>query len=260
MRGNKTAVWRNALGQEIVFDNRTFFLESIDMTGTSGIHTVESLALADGQVTLDHHLAAKTIPCSFAWKDVQDDRWMQNHLSNLFNPLIGGTLTVRTREETYSIDCYPTDVPVFKRNAVPYVWRWNVDFAADNPYWRKGTQRNVALSSLPLENGGRVLVSQCPFEIAPDIYLPASGNLWIAVNGNGFSVSGHEESVIIKTGTLEVVTADTGQDRSYLIDAQYDIDRLRIGYGRNSITCGLWSGGSPNGVLLSYYNLSMGEV
>ena len=119
MTGNKTAVWRNALGQEIVFDNRTFFLESIDMTGTSGIHTVESLAMTDGQVTLGHHLGAKTIPCSFAWKDVRDDRWMQEHLPALFNPLIGGTLTVRTREETYSIDCYPTDVPVFKREAVP---------------------------------------------------------------------------------------------------------------------------------------------
>ena len=103
-------------------------------------------------------------------------------------------------------------------------------------------------------------MSRCPFEIAPDIYLPASGDLWLAINGKGFSVSDHEEPIIIKTGTLEVVTADTGQDRSYLIDAQYDIDRLRIGYGRNSITCGLWSGGSPNGVLLSYYNLSMGEV
>lgn len=260
MTGNKTAVWRNALGQEIVFDNRTFFLESIDMTGTSGIHTVESLAMTDGQVTLGHHLGAKTIPCSFAWKDVRDDRWMQEHLPALFNPLIGGTLTVRTREETYSIDCYPTDVPVFKREAVPYVRRWTVDFVADTPYWRKGTKRNVLLSDLPLENGKRLLMSRCPFEIAPDIYLPASGDLWLAINGKGFSVSDHEEPIIIKTGTLEVAAADNGQDCSYLIDAQYDIDRLRISYGKNAIICWLLSGGSPNGVSLSYYHLSMGEV
>ena len=260
MTGNKTAVWRNALGQEIVFDNRTFFLESIDMTGTSGIHTVESLAMTDGQVTLGHHLGAKTIPCSFAWKDVRDDRWMQEHLPALFNPLIGGTLTVRTREETYSIDCYPTDVPVFKREAVPYVRRWTVDFVADTPYWRKGTKRNVLLSDLPLENGNRLLMSRCPFEIAPDIYLPASGDLWLAINGKGFSVSDHEEPIIIKTGAFEVAAADNGQDRSYLIDEQYDIDCLRISYGKNAITCGLRSGGSPNGVSLSYYHLSMGEV
>ena len=117
MRGNKTAVWRNALGQEIVFDNRTFFLESIDMTGTAGIHTAESLAMTDGQVTLDHHLGAKTIPCSFAWKDVKDDRWMQAYLTSLFNPTVSGTLTVYTREETYQIDCYPQDFPVFQRDS-----------------------------------------------------------------------------------------------------------------------------------------------
>ena len=69
MRGNKTAVWQNGTGQEIVFDNRTFFLEDIDMTGTAGIHTVETLARADGQVSIAHQLAAKTIPCSFAWYD-----------------------------------------------------------------------------------------------------------------------------------------------------------------------------------------------
>ena len=261
MTGNKTAVWRNALGQEIVFDNCTFFLESIDMTGTSGIHTVESLAMTDGQVTLGHHLGAKTIPCSFAWKDVRDDRWMQEHLPALFNPLIGGTLTVRTREETYSIDCYPTDVPVFKREAVPYVRRWTVDFVADTPYWRKGTKRNVSLSDLPPgDNNSRVLVSPCPFEIAPDIYLPASGDLWLAINGKGISVIGHEEAIIIKTGTLEVVTAVAGEDCSQLIDARDDIDSLRISFGRNNILCGLRSGGSPNGVSLSYYHLSMGEV
>ena len=57
-----------------------------------------------------------------------------------------------------------------------------------------------------------------------------------------------------------MAAADNGQDRSYLIDEQYDIDCLRISYGKNAITCGLRSGGSPNGVSLSYYHLSMGEV
>lgn len=261
MRGNKTAVWRNALGQEIVFDNRTFFLESIDMTGTAGIHTVESLAMTDGQVTLDHHLGAKTIPCSFAWKDVEDDRWMREYLTALFNPTMSGTLTVYTREETYSIDCYPQDFPAFQRDGgVPYVWRWSVDFVADYPYWRKGTQRNVAVADLPVEDGHRVLVSRCPFEIAPEIYLPASSASWFAINGKGLSINGHVKAIVIKTETLEVVTADDGENCNYLIDAQYDIGRLRISYGKNVVTYGVQSGSLPSGTSLSYYNLSMGEV
>ena len=66
MNGRKTAVWEDALGQRIVFDNKTFFLESIDMTGTSGVNTVENLAFADGQKTIKRKLGAKTIPCSFS--------------------------------------------------------------------------------------------------------------------------------------------------------------------------------------------------
>lgn len=258
MRGNKTAVWRNALGQEIVFDNRTFFLESIDMTGTAGIHTVESLAMTDGQVTLDHHLGAKTIPCSFAWKDMQDDRWMQAYLTGLFNPTVSGTLTVYTREETYQIDCYPQDFPVFQRDSgVSYVWRWSVDFVADYPYWRKGTQRVHTLTSAQ-----STLVSRCPFEIAPDIYLPACGELWLAINGKGMTISAHEEAIVIKTETLEVITADDGENCNYLIDAQYEIDRLRIRYGTNTVICALRSNNQlPDGESrLCYYNLSMGEV
>ena len=260
MRGNKTAVWRNGTGQEIVFDNRTCFLEDIDMTGTSGIHTVESLARADGQVSITHQLAAKTIPCSFAWYDsTQEDDYMREKLTQLFNPLMSGTLTVYTRENVYAIDCYPQDFPVFKRVSGLPVWRWNVDFVADYPYWRKGTERHAELSELPVDNLGRhYLMSSCPFAIAPNIYLPASAYYnWFAISGKGMTIHNHENNaIIIKAGTLEVVNADTGENCNYLIDAQYAIESLRINYGKNRVVYG----GSANGVLLSYYNLSMGEV
>lgn len=263
MRGSKTAVWRNALGQEIVFDNYTFFLESIDMTGTAGVHTVESLAMTDGQVTLDHHLGAKTIPCSFAWKDVKGDRWMQAYLTSLFNPTVSGTLTVYTPEETYSIDCYPQDSPTFQRDSgVSYVWRWNVDFVADYPYWRKGTQRTVAVADVPMEGFNRVLVSRCPFEIAPEIVFPATSVAAIfqlyptGESSKEIRMREHADyAVRVITQDFKVIREDTGADCSELISATTELDTIRIRRGKNTVMV------SPdNGVLLSYYNLSMGEV
>lgn len=263
MRGNKTAVWRNALGQKIVFDNRTLFLESIDMTGTAGIHTVESLAMTDGQVTLAHQLPAKTIPCSFAWKDVQDDRWMQEYLTQLFNPLISGTLTVYAREETYQIDCYPQAFPVFQRDSgVLCVWRWDVDFVADYPYWRKGTRRTVAVADVPMEVFNRVLVSRCPFEIAPEIVFPATSDTVIfqlyptGESSKEIRMRGHANyAVRVITQDFKVIREDTGADCSELISATTELDAIRIRRGKNTVMV------SPdNGVLLSYYNLSMGEV
>ena len=277
MRGNKTAVWRNGTGQEIVFDNRTFFLEDIDMTGTSGIHTVESLARADGQVSIAHQLAAKTIPCSFAWYDsTQEDDYMREKLTQLFNPLMSGTLTVYTRENVYAIDCYPQDFPVFKRVSGLPVWRWSVDFVADYPYWRKGAERVFHLT----HSVGNSLFSPCPFAIAPVIELKLFGtNPELLVNGNtvmlGISNSERGTSggltidpdfstrtLVIDTNTLTIKDKRTGADCSYLIDANEDIEALRITRGYNTVVCHEQGGQviAWQNTVLRYHELSMGEV
>ena len=277
MRGNKTAVWRNGTGQEIVFDNRTFFLEDIDMTGTSGIHTVESLARADGQVSITHQLAAKTIPCSFAWYDsTQEDDYMREKLTQLFNPLMSGTLTVYTRENVYAIDCYPQDFPVFKRVSGLPVCRWEVDFIADYPYWRKGAERVFHLT----HSVGNSLFSPCPFAIAPVIELKLFGtNPELLVHGDtvmlGISNSERGTSggltidpdfptrtLVIDTNTLTIKDKSTGADCSYLIDANEDIEALRIVRGYNRVTCLEQQGQviAWQNTVLRYHELSMGEV
>ena len=277
MRGNKTAVWRNGTGQEIVFDNRTFFLEDIDMTGTAGIHTVEPLARADGQVSIAHQLAAKTIPCSFAWYDsTQEDDYMREKLTQLFNPLTGGTLTVYTRDNVYAIDCYPQDFPVFKRVSGLPVWRWEVDFIADYPYWRKGAERVFHLT----RSVGNSLFSPCPFAIAPVIELKLFGtNPELLVNGNtvmlGISNSERGTSggltidpdfstrtLVIDTNTLTIKDKTTRADCSYLIDANEDIEALRITRGYNTVVCQEQSGQviAWQNTVLRYHELSMGEV
>lgn len=260
MIGKKNVVWRNALGQTITFDNVRFFVEEIDMTGTSGIHTVESLAGTDGQQTVDHHLAAKTIPCSFAVKDVEDDVYMQRYIAQLFSPLGEGTLTVYTRDNKYSIACYPQSVPVFKRDqSVPCVYRFSVDFVADYPYWHKGELIVKTYSSLPGTQSNRTLLSRCPWDIPPDIYLPANANSSVSVRMGtplkGFRLLARDFPVIVRCKDFQVVRADTGEDCSQYLDVTAELDSIRIRYGVNNVVI------SPdNGASLSYYELSMGEV
>ena len=145
MRGKKNMIFRNALGQEVVFDNRTLFLESIDMIGAPGIHAAESLAGADGQQTICHQLGPKTIPCGLALKAVGDVEWLKNRLSEVFFPGHGnaGTMTVVTQYGRYEIECYPANVPSFTMAENDGAYRFNVDFVADYPYWRKGCSEQL---------------------------------------------------------------------------------------------------------------------
>lgn len=260
MRGRKNVIWQNSTGQEVVFNNIDLFVESIDMTGTAGIHTVESLAGADGQVTIGHNLGAKTIPCSFALKDKTGTRL--ESLAQMFRPEIG-LLTVTTADEhVYRIDCYPQNIPTFKRDrGVPYVWRFDVDFVADKPLWRKGVEIEKTYSSLQIIDGWHVLISDCVFDIAPKLYFPASSssvtfqNNPVGYGRNQFlTVRPHPDfAVIVDTENLTVKNASNGANVNYLIDASQELDEIRIRFGINRMS--FVSGGK-----IIYQNLSAGEV
>ncbi len=131
MRGEKNVIYENSLGQRLVFDNRQLFIEYIDMIGTTGIHAAESLASADGQTSVYHQLGAKTIPCSFALKNINLDDYTKLYLESIFNPKLSGTLTVITKNDVYKIECRPQNFPTFKRDEVKFVYRFDVDFVAD---------------------------------------------------------------------------------------------------------------------------------
>lgn len=244
----KTVIWENDKGLKAVFDNRRLFVESIDMTGTAGIHIVESLAFSDGQATIAHQLGAKTIPCSFALADKKGDMWLRQHLPLFFDPATEGTLTVYSGTDEYSIRCYPQSIPVFKRDAVPYVWRFDVDFVADFPYWSRGRK------TIELEGHTTVVRSFSPFDTPVKISFPASNATPFKINGDGFTLSSCEYPLIVDTKDFSV--RDTqGNDRNNYIDATAPLDKIKLRYGQNTIFCPQYSG-----VSVSYDILSMGEI
>ena len=261
MRGSKNAVWKNDLGQCIYFDNYRFFLEAIDMISVPGIHTTESLAMADGVKTIRHQLGAKTIPCSFAFKNTDDDGLTGMELAQIFSPLRSGVLRVYTENAEYMIECSIQDEPTFVRDT-DNAFRWNVDFVADFPYWKMDTKKIKAVSDIPFAGLKRVLLSDCPFDIMPEIVFPASDDSVLfqlypqGSTSKGFTLKAHPDyPVRVITQDFKVIRDDTKEDCSQLIDATAELDEICIRYGKNVVTA------SPaGGVTLEYYRLSMGEV
>lgn len=249
MRGEKNVIYENSLGQRLVFDNRQLFIEYIDMIGTTGIHAAESLASADGQTSVYHQLGAKPIPCSFALKNINLDDYTKLYLESIFNPKLSGTLTVITKNDVYKIECRPQNFPTFKRDEVKFVYRFDVDFVADFPYWQKGTE-----IPLTLKSPETFVFSNNPIDLPMKIIFPKGPATLFNVNGKGFNLRNHTMPLTVNTQNFKVTNA-SGQNCNQYIDATAQLDEVYFKYGQNKIIC------SPfNNVQIFYYNLSLGEI
>ena len=248
MRGEKNVIYENSLGQRLVFDNKKLFIESIDMTGNSGIHAVENLAFADGQSSVYHQLAAKTIPCSFALKNVKLDTYTKLYLESIFNPKISGVLTVITKKDIYRIECRPQNVPSFKRDG-KIVYRFDVDFVADFPYWQKGAEIPLTLSA-----NETFVYSNNPIDLPMKIVFPAGEATPFGVNGKGFTLKSHDFQITVNTQNFRVTNA-SDQNCNQYINAAAPLDKVYFRFGENKIFCPVYSG-----VQIFYYNLSFGEI
>ena len=248
MRGEKNVIYENALGQRLVFDNKLLFIESLDMTGNSGIHAVENLAFADGQTSVYHQLAAKTIPCSFALKNINLDTYTKLYLESIFNPKLSGTLTVITKKDIYRIECRPQNVPSFKRDG-RRVYRFDVDFVADFPYWQKGAEIPLTLSAYET-----FVYSNNPIDLTMKIVFPAGEATPFGVNGKGFTLKSYDFQITVNTQNFRVTNA-SGQNCNQYIDAAASLDNVYFRFGKNRIFCPVYSN-----VQIFYYDLSLGEI
>lgn len=259
MRGDKTAVYRNELGQEVIIDNWAILLEKIDMTGTTGVHTAEGLAGADGQYTVESRLGAKTIPCSFAIHGRRCDALVKEWLAQVFSPLLSGVLTVYTKRNKYSIDVKPQDAPSFERDqTAPYIWRFDVDFVADFPYWRMGEELSTGIVQ-----STTTIVSDCVHELPLRVYFPvpaSNESMLFVLNDKGFSVSStiggtrRDFPIWVDTKNCTVTDAD-GNNTNQWVDETAPLNVMKLHYGTNTVGSYL-----ATGYTVYYYKLSLGEV
>lgn len=254
----KKVIYENAFGQKIVFDNKIFFCESIDTTGCKGIHSIETLAFADGQKTITHQLEGKTIPCSFAFKDIYDDDYLRNKIKAIFNPCVPGVLTVYNKYNKYEIDVYPQDMPsIEKDKAVSYVYRFDVDFIADFPFWR-GNKHSTEIAV------GSTLsaVINCKSDYYTPPYITFGGTqgesgYTVAVGKLGFSIKPYPKDVIVNFLNMKLVDLD-GNNVNYLIDASVDFSKVILSPGENTVSA--ISSPADGSLVIEYYELKAGVL
>lgn len=250
MRGDKIVIYENCLHQRAVFDQKYLFCESIDMTGTAGVHFTEQPALADGQAIVFSKLSAKTVPCSFAFKNTKDDSFTKTMLENIFNPKCSGTLTVITKNHTYELSVRPQNQPTFKRDMVKFVYRFDVDFVSESSLWKMDSEITV-----PLTAAETTLLSENPHDLPIKIVFPnCNSSTLFNVNGKGFTLKPHTMPLTVDTQTFKT-TDNQGTNQNRYIDATAQLDEVYIRFGENKIICSPFAD-----VQIFYYQLSNGEM
>ena len=249
MRGDKIVIYENRLHQRAVFDQKYLFCESIDMTGTAGIHFTEQPALADGQAIVFSKLSAKTVQCSFAFKNTHDN-FTKTMLENIFNPKISGTLTVITKNHTYKLGVRPQNQPSFKRDTVKFIYRFDVDFVSESSLWKMDSEITV-----PLTSAETTLLSENPYDLPIKIVFPnCNSSTLFNVNGKGFTLKPHTMPLTVDTQNFSVRDVN-GANQNQYIDATAQLDEVYFRFGENKIICSPFAD-----VQIFYYQLSNGEM
>src|SRR5574344_2007566 len=177
---------------------------------------------------------------------------MRNRIVSIFTSLENGVLTVWSKTSKYEIDCYVQEIPVITKDSnVPYVYRWNVDFIADYPFWRKGKKRVVnytnVLQSQNINYYGEIAA---PWNLT----YKATGNIFICNNGHSIKINAYNGYVNIDSYTTKV-TNESGQNINYIIDPTTEFDYYNLVPGKNNFVI---SGADT--AALSFYNLAIGVI
>lgn len=215
----------------------------------------------DGSTFIDSVLQERYLYISFAirggkYKDLAD---MRRKLGRVFNPKVGGRLSLSHDGGEYEINCYPEHVPKFPDNGTDAVGRLQsvgVDLVAPNPYWRSpsiteepafeprfrfpirgpfimGVQRNDRL----IYNDG-----DAPAPIKVDFYGPAdSPVIENKTSGEFIRINKRlEEGQVFKIDTSDSSVIYVDEDGTetnvfHWIDLNSTFFKLDI--GENDITC-----------------------
>lgn len=250
----KTLKYTNTAGISIEANTgKRLYCSNMDLSGVNGIFATENYAFSHGQVTVSRNIGARTIPCQFIFNDRCNDEAFRNKLCAVFSPLLTGTLTIETGSRlhgsTYEIDVYPAAVPVFRRDTVNYLWKFEVDFIADYPFFRKKKQQIITLT-----DAYTIIKSDSPIDVPLEITFPESAVFTNYATGAGFTLHQHPDNkaVTVNTKDFSVIDED-GNDVNHLIGMSDDISRVGLVYGDNNIFCAC---GSP--VVMKWYDLVLG--
>lgn len=247
--------YRNSYGQEIFFDNKTFFAEEIHIGNTSARYNSLSLFNSPGIVTDNYSYEAMPLRFRFALKDKALDRGNRDKVFNAFTSLSPGVITIYTDENEYSIDAHLVAVPDFSR-VNSHVWRWEASFIADYPFFRVGRLPNQKVIS----DNYTDIYSKSPVKVPMIITFFHSTPFTNQTISKGFSITVPTgvSWVRVDTNNFNIVDSN-GNNANNCISASESIDDVMLVPGYNRIFCASYSAGNNN-TYIEWYDLKGGVL
>lgn len=255
----KTVIFKAQNGMSMTFGYRKpLLVEYIDASSLQGVFATNSLLGSVGQVTSSATVGARTVVCRFAVCITDKDKRnsVLDSAISLFNPLNKGVLTIYSGLKSYEIECRPSAVPEFKRDSsISHLYRFDVDFVCDYPYFRQ-----CGKIAVPLTSGENIVRSMSEIDTPVEIYIPdCSKGAKITLENTGttgiktLTILSYNGGLTVSTENFKAVS-ESGGDLSYKIDISSDIEDFKLKYGKNVLNL------SVDNAVLRYYRLYSGVV
>lgn len=206
--------YRNCYGQEIFFNNKTFLCESMEISKATARYNAHTPISNDGQVTSDYYCSPLPMRFSCALYDPKDLIANRRLVDRVFSSLAPGELTIRTDEGNFKITAHQTARPELVR-AGSHAWRFELEFIADDPYWKFGEENSKSLIA-----DNNTIVNYSSVAVPFRLKVTESGHLVNTTIGRGFSFGAPPSGVdyyIINTEDYSVKGSD-GSDLNYLLN------------------------------------------
>ncbi|MDD6488967.1 MAG: hypothetical protein PUG48_04020 [Clostridia bacterium] len=256
----KTVTFKAKNGISMTFGyKKPLLVEYIDAASLQGVFATNSLLGSVGQVTSSATVGARTVVCRFAVCITDKDKRnsVLDKATSLFNPLNNGVLTIHSGFKQCEIECHSSAVPEIKRDTtISHLYRFEVDFVCDYPYFRQRGQFTV-----PLVSGINTVRSMSEIDTPVEIYIPDCSNGAKIMLSNTATTSIKTLTILSYNGGLTVSTKDftavsaSGGDLSYKIDVSSNIEDFYLKYGVNKLLLSL-----ADSAVLKYYRLYSGVV
>lgn len=222
--------YKNCYGVELFFDNITFLCESMEISKATARYTSQIPLQSSGQVTGDYYCSSLPMRFSCALRDTKDLITNRQLVDRVFSPLAPGELTILTDEGDFKITAHQTARPEFVR-AGSHAYRFELEFIADDPFWRFGEEKSIALN-----NGSTVVNNLSSVAVPFKVKVTAAGHVVNATIGKGFSFGAPPSGVpyyVINTEDYSV-TGSNGANLNYLLDPTY-LDNAALLPGENTL-------------------------
>lgn len=230
----KIMTYENELGQKMTFcDHAPLYLERLNACSIDADITSEKLLGAVGQRTYDVSLPGQPIEASLAVTEPDSHRRqiLLDRVLSLFEPTLSGKMYIRNADGLFFNECRVLSRPFPEKQTVRYMYKFDIRFMADYPYFRRCGEKSVQSAIGDSSSFSSASPVKTPFKAV----FVAGGSGTFRLNGKAFHfTTALPVDVYFSSSDYSFVDAN-GNDVSYLVSSLTDFNQAYIRYGNNTI-------------------------